>query len=276
MGPARRAGFPSAKEHQGDAIGIDLNCDMGESFGPWKLGMDEAVMKYITNANIACGWHAGDSLVMERTVRIAGEHGVGIGAHPGYPDLLGFGRRKMDCSTEEIRTAVIYQVGALRAFCDALGTKLVHVKPHGALYLTAVEEESVARGVAEAIVSVDPNLVYVALAGAKGELMRRIGEEIGLQVRYEAFPDRAYTPEGTLVSRKQPGALIHDPQEVSERVVRMAKEGKVRAIDGTEISLQVDTLCVHGDNPTAMELVKAIRQGLEAEGVTLKPMTELS
>jgi UPF0271 protein len=182
----------------------------------------------------------------------------------------------MDSSPDEIRTAIIYQVGALRAFCDALGTKLAHVKPHGALYLTAVEEESVARGVAEAIVSVDPNLKYVALAGAKGELMRRIGEEMGLQVVYEAFPDRAYTAEGTLVSRRQPGAMIHDPKEVAERVVRMAKEGKVLAIDGTEIELQMDTLCVHGDNPTAVELVKAIREGLEAEGVELRSMAELS
>lgn len=255
-------------------MSIDLNCDMGESFGPWKMGMDEEVMRHITSANIACGWHAGDPVVMERTVRLARQHGVGVGAHPGYPDLPGFGRRYMDCSTEEIRTSVIYQVGALRAFCDAQGTKLVHVKPHGAMYLTAVENEAVARGVAEAIVRVDPSLIYVALAGAKGELMRRIGEEVGLKVCYEAFPDRAYTPEGTLVSRKQAGAVIHDPGEVAERVVMMAKEGKVRAIDGSDIPLQVDTLCVHGDNPAAVDLVRAIRQRLEAEGVAVKPMAE--
>ena len=166
---------------------IDLNCDMGESFGAYKLGLDEEVIKYITSANIACGWHAGDPLVMNKTVRMAVEHGVGIGAHPGYPDLLGFGRRNMDCTPEEIRNYVIYQIGALQAFCKVHGTKLSHVKPHGALYLTAVEREDVARAIAEAILSVDENLIYVALAGAKGERMRRIGEEVGLRVAYEAF-----------------------------------------------------------------------------------------
>jgi UPF0271 protein len=251
---------------------IDLNCDMGESFGAYKLGMDEEVIEYITSANIACAWHAGDPSVMDRTVAMAMEHGVGVGAHPGYPDLLGFGRRDMDCTMEDLRNYVVFQLGALQAFCSVHSTKLQHVKPHGALYLTAVENEGVARVVAEAIVSVNPELLYVALAGAKGELMRRIGQEVGLKVVYEAFPDRAYTPEGTLLSRRQAGAVIKDPQEVSQRALRMVKEGVVIAVDGTTIPLEAQTLCVHGDTPTAVDLVRSIRQAMEADGVVLTPM----
>ncbi len=250
---------------------IDLNCDMGESFGAYKLGMDEAVIEYITSANIACAWHAGDPSVMSHTVAIAVEHSVGVGAHPGYPDLLGFGRRNLDCSMDELRNYVIYQVGALQAFCSAHGTRLQHVKPHGALYLTAVENEDVARAVAEAIVQVNPDLLYVALAGAKGQLMTRIGQEVGLKVVYEAFPDRAYSPEGTLVSRRLPGAVIKDPQAVSERALKMVQEGVVIAADGTTIPLEAQTLCVHGDNPEAVALVKGIRQTLEADGVAVTP-----
>jgi UPF0271 protein len=251
---------------------IDLNCDMGESFGAYKLGMDEKVIGFITSANIACGWHAGDPLVMDATVKMAVEHGVGVGAHPGYPDLLGFGRRNMDCTPDEIRKYLVYQVGALKAVCQANGTRLRHVKPHGALYLTAVENEDVARAIAEAIVSVDSELMYVALAGAKGQLMTRIGEKVGLKVVYEAFPDRAYTPQGTLVSRRLPEAVIKEPQEVSARALKMARDGEVVAVDGTTIALDVQTLCVHGDTPTAVDLVKRIRGTLEAEGVTLAPM----
>jgi UPF0271 protein len=255
-------------------MSIDLNCDMGESFGAYKLGLDEEVIKYITSANIACGWHAGDPMVMDKTVKMAVEHGVGIGVHPGYPDLLGFGRRNMDCLPEEIRNYLIYQTGALQAFCAAHRAKLRHVKPHGNLYLTAVENELVARAVAEAIVSVDPKLLYVALAGGKGELMTRVGQEVGLKVVYEAFPDRAYTSDGNLVSRRQPGSVIKDPDEVAERALKMAKEGKVVAVDGTEIPLAAQTLCVHGDTPGAVNLVKSVREKLEAEGVQVKPMGE--
>ena len=251
---------------------IDLNCDMGESFGAYNLGMDDAVIQYISSANIACAWHAGDPCVMDHTVAIAVEHGVGVGAHPGYPDLLGFGRRNMDCTSEDLRNYVIFQIGALQAFCSAHGTKLQHVKPHGALYLTAVENEAVARAVAEAIVSVNPDLLYVALAGAKGELVTRIGQEVGLRVVYEAFPDRAYSPEGTLVSRRQPGAVIKEPREVAERALRMVKEGVVIAVDGSTIPLEAQTLCVHGDNPKAVDLVRSIRETLEADGVAVTPM----
>ena len=254
-------------------MSIDLNCDMGESFGAYKLGLDEEVTRYITSANIACGWHAGDPMVMNRTVQSAAAQGVGIGAHPGYPDLLGFGRRNMDCTAEETRNYTIYQIGALSGFCISNSAKLKHVKPHGALYLTAVENEAVARAIAEAIVEIDPNLMFVALAGAKGELMTRVGRDVGLRVVYEAFPDRAYTPEGTLVSRRIEGAVIKDPKRVAERALEMAVENKVTAIDGTVVELRAQTLCVHGDTPGAVELVKSIRALLEAEGVTVEPMS---
>jgi 5-oxoprolinase (ATP-hydrolysing) subunit A len=255
-----------------DAMRMDLNCDMGESFGAYKLGLDEEVIKHITSANIACGWHAGDPMVMDKTVKMAVDNSVGVGAHPGYPDLLGFGRRNIDCLPEEIRNYVIYQIGAISGFCAVHGVKLRHVKPHGNLYLMAVEDKTVAQAIAEAIVSVDPELLYVALAGSKGTLMTQIGKEVGLKVVYEAFPDRAYTPEGTLVSRRQPGAVIKEPEEVAKRALKMAKEGKVIAISGEEIALEAQTLCVHGDTPGAVNLVKQIRETLEAEGIEVKPM----
>jgi UPF0271 protein len=251
---------------------IDLNCDMGESFGNYKLGLDDEVIKHITSANIACGWHAGDPLVMNHTVTIAKQNGVGCGAHPGFPDLLGFGRRNMDCTPEEIKNYIIYQVGALKAFCHMHKVKMTHVKPHGNLYLTAVQDENIAQAVAEAIVSVDQDLWYVALAGDMGERMRKIGEQVGLRVVYEAFPDRAYTSDGNLLSRRQPGALIKDPQEVLERTLLMAKERKIIATDGSTIEIDVESLCVHGDNPSAVDLVKGIKEGMEKEGVEVKSM----
>lgn len=210
--------------------------------------------------------------MIDKTVKMARDLGVGVGAHPGYPDLLGFGRRTIDCTPEEIRKYVIYQIGAMKAFCTVHGTRLQHVKPHGSLYLSAVENKNVARAIAEAIVSVDSELMYVALAGAKGELMAKIGSEMGLKVVFEAFPDRAYTPEGTLLSRRLPGAVVTDPHEVTDRALRMAKEGKVIAVDGTVIPLESQTLCVHGDTPTAVELVKSIREALEMDGVLVSPM----
>ncbi len=251
---------------------IDLNCDMGESFGAYQHGRDDDIIRYISSANIACGWHAGDALVMNRTVRLAVAHGVGVGAHPSYPDLMGFGRRNMDCSADEIRDYLIYQIGALSGFCAANKVEMRHVKPHGSLYLTAVENKTVAAAIAEAIVSVDPNLMVVALAGSKGVLMSDVGRQFGLNVVCEAFPDRAYTPDGTLVSRRMQGAIISDPDQVAERALKMAKEGKVTTTDGTEIDLDVHTLCVHGDNPAAVEQVKSIRGLLESNGVAIRPM----
>jgi UPF0271 protein len=252
---------------------IDINCDMGESFGSYKLGLDEEVIQYITSANIACGYHAGDPLVMEKTVSMAKDHGVAVGAHPGFPDLMGFGRRNIDATLEEIKGYVVYQIGALQAFARAQGLTVEHVKPHGAMYLMAVEDEKISEAIVEAIASVDKDLIFVALAGSKGEKMTKIGEKIGLRVAYEAFPDRAYTPDGTLVSRRQPGAVIKDPDLVAQRALMMAKEGMVEAIDGTKIPFRPETLCVHGDTPGAVNLVRKIRETLTESGVEVLPLS---
>jgi 5-oxoprolinase (ATP-hydrolysing) subunit A len=251
---------------------IDLNCDLGESFGAWKMGFDEEVMKYITSANVACGWHGGDPMAMDKTILLAKQQNVGVGAHPGYPDLLGFGRRSIDCTYDELKNYVIYQVGALDGFCKIHGVKMTHVKPHGKMYLDAFDKIHQARAIAEAIVRYNPGLFYVAFAGAKGKLMTEVAKEMKLKVVYEAFPDRAYTAEGDLVSRSQPGAVIKNPQEVAERALLMAKEHKVIAIDGTSIEIDAQTLCVHGDTPTAVDLVKTIREVLKKNGIDVIPM----
>jgi UPF0271 protein len=249
---------------------IDLNCDMGESFGRYKLGLDEEVIEHITSANIACGWHAGDPLVMDRTVQLAAERGVSVGAHPAYPDLLGFGRRRMDCAPEEITRYIVYQVGALKGFCAVHGVPLVHVKPHGSLYNTAVEDDNLARAIGEAVAAVDGSLICVVLAGPRGEAAARIYRGMGLAVAREAFPDRAYTPQGTLLSRREPGAVVTEPGAVAERALMMATEGRVIAVDGTPVPLEAQTLCVHGDTPTAVDLVRTIRAELEAQGVVVQ------
>ncbi len=245
---------------------------MGESFGAYTLGQDEQLMKSISSANIACGWHAGDPFVMNQTVKMAATHGVGIGAHPGYPDLLGFGRRYVDCTAEEIRNYIIYQVGALKGFCSANGVNMQHVKPHGALYNASADNEKIATAIAEGIASIDPKLLLVVLAGPKGAALAEIGARAGIRVVFEAFADRAYTPQGTLVHRRETGAVIKDTREVATRVLKMAREGKVTAVDGTEIGLIAQTICVHGDTPGAVEMVRSIRQLLESEGVEIKPM----
>lgn len=251
---------------------IDLNCDMGESFGAYTLGMDEKIISAISSANIACGFHAGDPIVMNRTVKLAADHGVGIGAHPGFPDLMGFGRRNMDCTADEIRNYLVYQIGALQGFCLAHGVQMRHVKPHGALYNMAVGNEPIIRAIAQAIARIDKNLFMVSLAGKHANSMAAIAQEEGIRMIFEAFPDRAYTPEGTLVSRKQPGAVIHDPDEAANRALLMATEGIVVAVDGTPVPLSVQTLCVHGDNPAATALARTIRDRLEASDVSVKPM----
>lgn len=251
---------------------IDLNSDIGESFGAYTMGMDEAVLGVITSANVACGWHAGDPMVMQKTVAMAAENGVSVGAHPGYPDLLGFGRRSMNCSLEEVRNYVLYQVGALQAFCRAAGVRLAHVKPHGALYTTAVADPRVGRTIMEAVTAVDPSLYYVALAGAGAAEVRRQADAVGIRVMFEAFPDRSYTPEGHLTPRGQPGAVIRDPDEAARRALQMAADGSVTASDGTVIALSAQTLCVHGDNPSALALVKTIRETLTTAGITVQTM----
>jgi UPF0271 protein len=251
---------------------IDLNCDMGESFGAYRIGRDEDVIQFITSANIACGFHAGDPMVLNRTVALAAARGVGVGAHPGFADLKGFGRRNMDCTPEEITADIIYQIGAIHAFCAAHNVRLQHVKPHGALYNMAVGNEPLARAIARAVAAVDPSLLLVTLAGSEAELMTRIGREEGVRVVFEAFPDRVYTPEGRLASRRLPGTVITDAAVASERAVRMATEGRIVASDGSILEMEIDTLCVHGDTPTALALVQEIRGGLEKAGVALVPM----
>ncbi len=253
---------------------IDLNCDMGESFGAYRLGMDEEVIKFISSASIACGWHAGDPMVMARMVRMAADNGVAVGAHPGYPDLMGFGRRSLDCSPLEIKNYALYQIGALMAFCSANGVKMSHVKPHGALYNLACKNPGVAGAIAEAIAGVDGSVFYVSLGGTAVAKAGKAAERAGLRVIYEGFPDRAYTPDGTLLPRQLPGAVISDPEEVASRALMMARDNKVVATDGSMIALNVQTLCLHGDNPTAVDLVRRIRTLFESEGIAIKPMSE--
>ena len=248
---------------------IDLNSDVGESFGNYKLGLDEEVIPLISSANVACGFHAGDPAVMKRTIAIAAENGVAVGAHPGLPDLIGFGRRNMDVSLEEIYDYVLYQVGALQAFATAQGLKLQHVKPHGALYTMAVQNSNIWEAVARAIAAVNPELILFVLAGANREHLAAIGARHGIRVAFEFFGDRAYNPDGSLVSRKEPGAVIHDHEAVAEKVLKMVKEGRVTCKDGSEIDMTADTICVHGDNPAALALVKNIRASLQAAGVEI-------
>jgi len=251
---------------------IDLNSDLGESFGRYKLGLDEEVMKYITSANIACGWHAGDPLVMRNTVRVAKDMNVEVGAHPGYPDLMGFGRRYMGITREEARNYILYQIGALYAFVKAEGLTLQHVKPHGALYNALIRDEELTRGVLEGIADFDKNIIFVGLSMSKP---LEIAEEMGLKVAHEVFADRAYNPDGTLVSRRKPGAVIHNKEEIAERVISMVKDGGVKAINGEWVELKADTICVHGDNPKAVEITAYLRKCLEEEGIKIVPMREL-
>jgi UPF0271 protein len=251
---------------------IDLNSDVGESFGNYKLGLDEAVIPLITSANIACGFHAGDPSVMRKTVSLAKQHGVALGAHPGFPDLMGFGRRNLDASLNEIKDYIAYQVGALHAFAAMEGLKLQHVKPHGALYNMAVKNPAIWEAVAEVLAGVDQNLILVVLAGSNREELQSIGSRFGIRVAFEFFADRAYNPDGSLVSRREPGAVIHDQELAGRRVLKLVKEGKVVAVDGREIPLAAETICVHGDNPTAVMLTKKIRETLLVSGIEVKPM----
>lgn len=246
---------------------VDLNSDLGESFGNYKLGMDEEILQYVSSANVACGWHAGDALVMESTVALAKQFGTAVGAHPGFPDLMGFGRRNMAVTPEEAKVYVKYQLGALQAFAKSAGIPIQHVKPHGALYNMAAVDEKLARAMAEAVYEVDKNIIFMGLAGSK---MITAAEEIGLRAASEVFADRAYNDDGTLVSRKLPGAVIKDKDLAIKRVVRMVKEGKVESINGKDIDIKADSICVHGDNPKALEFVKNIRETLLAEGVEIK------
>jgi UPF0271 protein len=249
---------------------IDFNADIGESFAGYELGLDSEIVKYITSANIATGFHAGDPDWMARTVSLAVENGVGIGAHPAYPDLAGFGRRNMGLTPEEVHNAVTYQIGALAAF--APGRNLQHVKPHGALYNTAVRDAAVAEAVVTAIKAFDAELIHVVLAGSQWESIAR---SHGVRVARECYADRAVTPEGTLVPRSQPGAVVHEPAAVVARSLKLATEGRVTAIDGTEIDFSADSICLHGDTAGAVELAAAVRGSLDGAGVEIVSMDKL-
>lgn len=248
---------------------VDLNCDLGESFGNFKIGNDEVVLQYVTSVNIACGFHAGDPLVMEKTVRMALENNVAIGAHPGYPDLLGFGRRFMDIKPEEAKAYVIYQISALNGFVKAQGGTMQHVKPHGAFYNAAAKDYLLARAIAEGVAAVDDNLILMGLAG--GELVRA-GKEVGLRTASEVFGDRAYTSEGTLVSRRLAGSVIHDKDAAAAQILNMVLNGKVNTVDDGEVSVEADSICVHGDNYEAVELVKQIRKSLLEANVEVRAL----
>jgi 5-oxoprolinase (ATP-hydrolysing) subunit A len=258
--------------HMGNRKKIDLNSDVGESFGHYKLGMDDAVIPLISSANIACGFHAGDPAVMRNTMVLAKKHGVAPGAHPGFPDLLGFGRRNLEASLEEIKDYIAYQIGALQAFAAMEGLSLQHVKPHGALYNMAVKNTAIWEAVAEVISRMDPRLILVVLAGANRQELLSIGGRHGIRIAFEFFGDRAYNPDGSLVSRKEPGSVIHDQDLAASRILKLVKKGKVEAKDGTEIELVADTICVHGDNPTAVALTMKIRENLLASGVEIAPL----
>jgi UPF0271 protein len=248
---------------------IDLNCDLGESFGSWKMGLDEAIIPLVSSANIACGFHAGDPVVMQKTVALVKKYGAAAGAHPGFPDLQGFGRRSMNVSPEEVKALVQYQIGALDAFCRAAGIPLIHVKPHGALYNMAAKDPALAQAIAGAVKAVNPRLILLALAGS---CMVSAGRELGLKVAEEVFADRAYEEDGSLVARIKPGAMISDENEAISRVVGMVKTGKVRAITGKEIVVKADSVCVHGDGEKALLFVQKLNEAFAGEGITIAPL----
>jgi UPF0271 protein len=243
---------------------IDLNADLGESFGPWTMGHDEALMPNITSANVACGFHAGDPTVMRRTIRLAKQHGVAVGAHPGFPDLAGFGRREMSLATAELEDLVLYQVAALAGVAAAEGVRLQHVKAHGALYNMAARDTALARAIAKAVAAFDRTLI---LMGLPNSALLREGEAAGLRVAAEVFADRTYEADGSLTSRRMPGSVIHDPARVVTRVVEMVASGQVTATDGTVVALRADTICLHGDTPGAADLARAVRAALDAAGI---------
>jgi UPF0271 protein len=252
---------------------IDINCDMGESYGRWTLGADEAVMPHITSANVACGFHGGDPHVMRKSVELAVKHGVAVGAHPGLPDLMGFGRRRMEVSPQELKDIHRYQIGALGAFCQGAGTSLQHVKAHGIQYFMFEESLPLGKASAENVVELDKSLILMVMAMTKYD--REARTVAGCRVAAEGFADRVYAEDGQLVSRKLGAdALVRDPAKAAEQAVRMVMEGKVRAITGKVIDVKVDTVCIHGDTDGADKIVAAVRQGLEKAGAKVLPLRD--
>jgi UPF0271 protein len=250
---------------------IDINCDLGESYGYFQVGQDSKIMPHITSANVACGFHAGDPVTMAHTVKLAKKFGVAVGAHPGYPDLMGFGRREMKLNSEELRSYIVYQVGALQAFAKVSNISLQHVKPHGALYDIATKDKKISRTIAEAVLSVDSNLI---LLGPPHSTIAKNASLMGLRVALEAFADRAYNPDGTLVSRSQPGSVIEEPKLVVERGRKMIEDGTVSAVNGETVHLgEVHTICVHGDTPNAAEMTRILKASLLAAKIDVKPIS---
>lgn len=248
---------------------IDVNCDMGESFGVYRIGAEEdGLLELVSSANVACGFHAGDPMIIDHTVGLAVKHGVAVGAHPSHFDLRGFGRREIKASPQEVEADVVYQVGALLAFARAHGAPLVHVKPHGALYNQAVADEALSAAIARGIARVSKELIFVGLATSK--VMRAAAENEGLRYAGEAFADRVYNPDGTLQSRRIQGSVITDPERAAAQAVRIASEKKVVAHDDTVVSLDAETLCLHGDNAKALDNARAVRRALEAKGVEIR------
>ncbi|MGI8644459.1 MAG: LamB/YcsF family protein [Thermomicrobiales bacterium] len=250
---------------------IDLNSDLGESFGAYAIGGDDELFDLISSANVACGFHGGDPRVMERTVATAKAKGVAVGAHPGFLDLVGFGRRAIAATPDEVRTDVLYQLGALDAFCRAARVKMQHLKAHGALYNVAVKDQEISGAIADAVRAYDPDLIFLAQPGTA---LYTAGEGAGLPTAREGFADRAYNADGTLVSRRLPGAMITDPEEAAARMVRLVTEGRLETIDGQDLDLQVDSICTHSDTPGSVAIVRAVREGLEAAGVTIRPLRD--
>ncbi|QOS98746.1 5-oxoprolinase subunit PxpA [Brevibacterium sp. JNUCC-42] len=250
---------------------VDLNCDLGESFGAYRMGNDEEILTFISSANIACGYHAGDPSTMRHTVQMALEKGVAIGAHPGLPDLIGFGRRTMDISQREAHDIVLYQMGALHAFVKAQGGIMHHVKPHGALYNMAAQNDSLAEAIAEAVYSLDTELILYGLSGSR---LVKAAEKIGLRSAHEVFADRTYQIDGSLTSRRQPNAVLTDTDEAVSQVIRMVKEGKVTSQQGTDVMIKADTVCIHGDGVHALSFAKQIRSQLENEQITIEMVSQ--
>lgn len=248
---------------------IDLNCDMGESFGAYKLGMDDEVIKLISSVNIACGFHAGDPNVMDHSVKMAKAYGVNVGAHPGFPDLIGFGRRNMDVNAKDLKNLIIYQIGALEAFCKKHDVKLTHVKPHGNLNNMAGENEEMASAIIDAIYAYNPELPIYVLPNL---YPHKMAEAKGLPFITEIYADREYNDDLTVVSRKIPGAVITDEERAAERAVKMVKNNKVTSITGNEIDIEGSTICVHGDTPTALNLIRTMRKALSEENISVEPV----
>ena len=248
---------------------IDLNCDLGESFGPWVMGNDEAMIELATSVNVACGFHAGDADTMRKTVELAKARGVSIGAHPGYRDLHGFGRRPVPgLKSSEIENMIAYQIGALQAIATAAGHKVTHVKAHGALSNVACEDDMTAQAIANAIKAVDPSLIFVVLANSR---LVTAGEKANLPMVHEVFADRAYEDDGQLVSRRKPGAVLHDAGQITDRVVRMVQDGEVISVTGKRMKMRMDTVCIHGDTPGAVEIARVLRKGLSDAGIAVAP-----